>query len=324
MALQYVDLRDHERNVLQRFLQGPGGFLHVCGMPGTGKTMLVKHLLGTVGTVGTVGTYIHCHGHDAATLSEELELVGFEKGKVKVVVLDELTSLGLGTEQLLIDIVQTASRQPRWVIAISNSLNQAWRSVVPDIDSLRVEPDLPFPPHTSDQLCRLIHALYPDLFSQAAAKYIASQVAAQELGDARVLVSLCQMAAQSQDQGQVSFQAARQVITSALRTPTNEVIQSLPLEYKTVLANCVHLAGRRGSGFRQSDLFLTLEAFRKRHKLPRPTSTLTCTLEMLQCSALVTTNRAKDPKVDTKVTPHDLDNGLSSAERLLFREFIHL
>jgi Cdc6-like AAA superfamily ATPase len=328
----YVDLRPHEKQVITRFLAGNHGFMHVCGMPGTGKTMLVRHLL-NVGTVGTVGTYINCSSHDANSLAEELLAAGFDfdndvkhsRKKRVVVVLDELTSLRLDRPEearLLNRIVEATYRESWSVVAISNTLDQSWKKVL--CTGQLTEPDLPFQPYTTEQLVHLIDTNYPDRFQPAAAKYIAAQVVANAFGDARALVDLCRITLSSTPAGTVAFPTARQVVSEVFRSPTADIIRALSVEFKIVLALCVHLTRVRASGFRQSDLVPAVNTFRMRHRFPVITlNNVKEKLELLQCTSLVsTTTRTKNPKVSTTVTLKDLEDGINTDERLLFKEII--
>ena len=331
----YVDLRPHERQVLTRFLEAQQGFLHVCGMPGSGKTMLVRHLL-EAGTAGAVtASYIHCSNHDATSLAEEMLAAGFDadsdtqlrsatRKKRVVVVLDELTSLRLDRSEeaeLLTKIVQAAYREPWSVVAISNTLDQSWKTAL--YAGLHTEPDLPFSPYTSDQLARLLDVNYPDRFHPAAAKYIAAQVVALALGDARALVDICRSALVNNPAAAIAFPTARQLVSETFRSPTSDAVRSLSTEFKIVLALSVHLARLRPPGFRQSELIPAVNAFRARHRFPRVTpDNVKEKLELLQCMSLVSTTRTKDPKVRTTVTFQDLGAGLNTAERLLFKEII--
>jgi Cdc6-like AAA superfamily ATPase len=337
----FVDVRDVEKQALMRFLQSPNGFVHLCGRPGTGKTMLVQHLLET--EFPDEYLYLSCVGSSSENIRKTVDTFLNEisesgeiknKGKRlrtcrKIVVLDEINYLSLVDQDgdTLTELIRavSADTHPWCIVAISNQLGQEWTINVQDIDNLRVHPDINFPVYTSCQLGKIAES-WRESFEPCALKWIVANTSAQS-GDARILVNTVTAALFHQESRPITMKTAQHVVKTLLPIPTNEIISALPLNLKMLLAVCIRLQPRAvcKSGVRFDLIVTTLIPFRKRRLYSTTNvSTIPGDLDLLSSCGLVSIygNPSRGMFVKTTTNSKEFENGLDVNERLLFGNFL--
>jgi Cdc6-like AAA superfamily ATPase len=325
----FVDVRDVEKQALMRFLESPNGFVHLCGRPGTGKTMLVQHLLKTEFQDDEY-LYLNCAGSSSEDIKKTVDTF-LSKGMRlrKIVVLDEINYLTLVDQDgnTLTGMIRTVSTHTRpWgIVAISNQLGQEWTINVQDIGNLRVHPDINFPVYTSCQLGKIAES-WRESFEPCALRWIVTNTSARS-GDARILVNTVTAALFHQESRPITMKTAQHVVKTLLPIPTNEIISALPLNLKVLLAVCIRLQPRAvcKSGVRFELIVTTLIPVRKRRLYSTTNvSQIPGDLDLIASCGLVSIYRhsTRGMFVKTTTTSKEFENGLDVNERLLFGNFL--
>lgn len=103
-----IYLRSSEINTIKDFLQGPDNILHICGSPGTGKTVIIKHILKN-------------RKHDFYNYLHNEKII--YQTKQKILVIDEFdkyySQKPIECKKLFLYVTQRNKK----LITISNSLN---------------------------------------------------------------------------------------------------------------------------------------------------------------------------------------------------------
>lgn len=270
----YVNVRPSELEQLKEFLTAKianreGGFIHLGGKPGTGKTLTVREAIREL-TVQT--EYISCVGPSAeldnlsSSIAGEPLYDGSSTRVQRVIVLDEIDQLchgGAARQQLLDSIIDIAMspKSTLLVVGISNTLDNRFGNN-----------HIVFSPYTADELSRIVlDRVGEGAFHPNALNYITTTVA-RSGGDARAALSLCSKAinetlgdlflAQGETPGdtekahdfkQVSFVTALHVINAEAMAYIRRV-SGLPPRHKTLLAVCIYLRTHYHGTFRLKDL----------------------------------------------------------------------
>lgn len=337
----FVDIRaEQKEKVLQFLASSTNGFIHLCGMPGTGKTMMVRSILDGIDYAKT--SYVNCVGFQQPFLIlDHLEELKFftdndsiqqarRKKKVErlIIVMDEIDYLRYDTDDgadTLSKIVRATTHPdlPWTIIAISNTLDQRWKAYLQGCDTSLLRPDICFPPYNLEQLRTIIEYLYGHRFHPAAIKSISAHVAANGMGDARTAIVLCQMALSNHSPSeQVTFQTAQRIASEVFRAPTNKTVSGLPLGMKTVLAICLYLNKiSRAGAIKSSDVLVPYNNFIRRHLFKQAVSQsgMAFELDMVQSTGLIRINPRGHKKITVLVSLDEFDEGLTKEERILFR-----
>lgn len=217
----YVNVRPIQWEELTAFLttsvvNGKGGFIHLSGLPGTGKTLTARQALGELRKTRTdVHTeYISCV-NPSAELSQLVRSItnptvdaAAGRPTTVVVILDEIDHLFLGNEwsqeiaEVILEDVVKLDKPGFIVVGISNTLDNPFRRT-----------NIVFPAYTAGELTRIIVGKVGEgVFDSGALKAITSHSAAAKGGDARTTIALC---------GNVIDQALKDLASAKAATPTD-------------------------------------------------------------------------------------------------------
>lgn len=266
--------RDMERARLHAFLDASlsssdahpceqvSGCLHISGMPGTGKTALVRDVLRE--RTDATHIYINCIGiahpqeaaqRIAAALDvPDLTAVGRAPAQSRplIVVLDEMDHwLHVYAHQDMLQRIfclpkQLAGKAHMALVGIANSLDLTER-FVPVVRSKGVKPDvLHFAPMQADQVLALLEARLadmPGLFGRAALQLLARKLTASS-GDIRRALDTCRQALDLAENEFFHQQQQRQLDSQPASTTQPTPVSVTPTHILRVLA---HMAGHAQS-----------------------------------------------------------------------------
>lgn len=332
----YIDVRPTEKREIMDFLKSKNGFVHVCGLPGTGKTMLVSHLTSLIDEA-TVH-HINCISmNQPDEINERLEALGFfnhNKRSIidrrrQILVLDEMDQLYKGNDEdtnILSQIILTTTNEdiPRSVIAISNTLDQRWTMKLDNITRAALEHDgITFPPYNVNQLQQILEQTYGERTHPAAIKAVAANSAANG-GDVRLAFGLCEMTLDKHPIGeQVSFKTAQRVMAEVFKPPTNQLVVNIPFDLKVILGVCLYLKSRV-TRFFINDVLQPYARFYRAKSLPEKISSsdLLSKMDLLHSMGLISINPRGKKVVDVKLSREEFVDGLRLEDKMFLRSLL--
>lgn len=343
--VSYATVREQHAERIMYFVSNGTGFMHIGGLPGTGKTMTMDCVISTVNDESLHYIYLNCSGvRDPRKFYQDLcEGLGskvqpdaaetwfynftlHDACRRTVLVLDEVNCLGFDNTDLataLRNIVASAFEFPSRlsVIGISNTLDQRWQTVLPGGLGNPDKFAITFPAYTSAELQAVLKAHFGHLSQKVALAMVATKVAS-ESGDARAAITICAAAAAESPDHSVTFQAVRRVMFRQQEAESiAKRLAALSFRTKLFTASCLRLRAKMSADFTLADIFrvYTRACHDVLHSEVYDTESQLKTLET--CGALTSRTTKDGQVISLKVTKGEFLESLTESEAFQLCKF---